>query len=128
MRDRTKQYDNVLMTAPIVGIVCSLAGAGPEGATVASGAAEFQTVGPLTSITVSDNAIINYSQFNIGLNETVQFIQPDASSRVLNRITGAGPSQIDGALLANGQVYLVNPSGVIFGPDSIVNVGTLFAG
>ncbi len=57
----------------------------------------------------------------------MQFIQPSASARVLNRIDSVMPSKLDGTLLANGIVYFSNPSGIIFGPNSVVNVGQIFA-
>ena len=82
----------------------------------------------LTQVTASNRAIINWSSFNVGVGETVQFIQPSATSRVLNRITGADPTQIQGSILANGIVYIVNPAGVYFRQGALVNVGGIFAG
>ncbi|MBN4066473.1 filamentous hemagglutinin N-terminal domain-containing protein [Simkania negevensis] len=78
-------------------------------------------------IEASDNSIIHYDRFDISAQESVQFIQPDLSSRVLNRVFSADPSRIDGMLSGNGQVYLVNPSGIIFASSSVVNVGSLHA-
>ena len=57
----------------------------------------------------------------------MNFIQPSETSRVLNRVTGAEPSSIEGTLNANGIVYLVNPAGIVFGPNSVINVGALVA-
>lgn len=102
--------------------------AAPTGESVQAGSADFARGGDLTTITASNGAIINYQSFNIGAAETVRFIQPDAASRVLNRITGADPTQIDGTLLSNGIVYIVNPAGVYFGQGSLVNVGGIYAG
>jgi filamentous hemagglutinin family protein len=101
--------------------------AGPAGESVATGQASFQRQGPVTTITAGNNAIINYRSFNILANETVQFIQPNAASRVLNRVSGDGPTSILGSLLANGNVYIANPAGIYFGKDSYVNVGGLVA-
>lgn len=94
---------------------------------VIRGDVTFTQNGNTLIITASDGSIIEYLNFNILPNETVRFIQPGDWARVLNRITGGEPSLIQGRLLANGQVYLVNPAGVIFGKDSIVNVGGLYA-
>lgn len=102
--------------------------AAPTGESVQAGSADFARGGDLTTITASNGAIINYQSFNIGAAETVQFVQPDAASRVLNRITGADPTQIDGTLLSNGIVYIVNPAGVYFGQGSLVNVVGIYAG
>ena len=89
--------------------------AAPRGAEVVHGDVQFSTSGNHTVIEASDRSIINYAGFDIAGHETVQFIQPNELARVLNRISHAAPTQIDGALLANGQVYIVNPAGVYFG-------------
>ncbi len=101
--------------------------AGPTGEKVVRGQAAFQRNGGLTTITAANNTIINYKSFNIGSNESVQFVQPGADSRVLNRINSTSPTKIDGGLTANGQVYLVNPSGIVFGKNSVVNVNGMYA-
>ncbi len=111
----------------VAGICASLASAGPEGAEIVNGTATFVHNGVLTRIWVSDGAIINYASFNIATGETVRFIQPGANARVLNRILGAEPTRIDGNLISNGQVYMVNPAGVVFGQGAVVNVGALYA-
>ena len=80
----------------------------------------------MTTITQgSDRAIIQWQNFSIGAGETVRFLQPGALSAVLNRVVGVDPSVILGALRANGQVFLVNPNGVFFGPGSTVDVSGL---
>ena len=104
-----------------------IAWAGPEGEQVVNGDVSFSRQGDLTQINASDGSIINYSSFNILSQETVQFIQPDERSSVLNKIQNAAPTQIDGTLLANGRVYFVNPAGVYFGANAVVDVGALFA-
>lgn len=101
--------------------------AGPEGAQVVRGDVSISREGNQTLIRAGRNSIINYRSFDIAGHESVRFIQPDAGSRVLNRISGASPTRIDGALTANGRVYIVNPAGVVFGQGSRVNVAGLFA-
>ncbi|MFN7316532.1 MAG: filamentous hemagglutinin N-terminal domain-containing protein [Phycisphaerae bacterium] len=101
--------------------------AGPEGEQVRQGSVRFVRDGNNTTIYAGDRSIINYRSFNIGSNESVRFVQPDAGSRVLNRITSAAPTRIDGNLSANGRVYIVNPAGVVFGRSSVINVNGLFA-
>lgn len=106
----------------------SVAFASPEGAQVVQGNVGISQQGGLTTITASHNSIINYSSFNVAANEVVRFVQPGATSRVLNRINSASPSQIDGSISANGIVYLINPAGVYFGAGSVINVAGLYAG
>ncbi len=108
-------------------LAASVAMAGPKGANVVRGDVSFSTQGNTTLIKASNNSIINYQQFNIFADETVRFIQPNARSRVLNRIRGAEPTRIDGTVQANGIVYFVNPAGVVFGKNSVVDVGGIYA-
>lgn len=75
----------------------------------------------------SPSAIVNWRGFSIAGNESVSFQQPSVSSVILNRILGGNPSEIYGRLSANGQVFLVNPSGVLFGRGASVDVGGLVA-
>ena len=105
------------------------AAGGPIGESVVEGSASFDRSTPrLTLIETPDrNVIIDYQSFDILSGETVRFVQPDAGSRVLNQILTASPTTIDGALLANGQLYIVNPAGVIFGANAVVDVARLFA-
>ena len=99
----------------------------PTGGTVVAGTATISSSTGLTTITAGNNSVLRWGSFDIGSHDTVQFIQPGTTSRVLNWIGGATPSQINGALLANGQVYLMNPSGVYFGSTAVVNVGAMYA-
>lgn len=71
--------------------------------------------------------IVNWQGFNIGVNETVKFFQPNASSIALNPVIGFDPTTILGNLFANGQVFISNPSGINFGPGSQVDVHGLIA-
>ena len=116
-----------LLGGALVTLMCVPALAGPEGEQVVAGSAKFRRVGNRTVIRATDGAIINYSSFDIAANERVRFIQPGANARVLNRIRSNEPTRIDGTLRSNGRVYMVNRAGVLFGADSIINVGALHA-
>lgn len=101
----------------------------PSSGTVVGGAASIANLDAnhqrITQTT--DRAIINWQTFSIGASDYVQFIQPSTSSVALNRVTGGTPSSILGSLSANGQVFLVNPNGVYFGPGSQIDVAGLVA-
>ncbi len=75
----------------------------------------------------SSSAIVNWQSFSIGATERVSIQQPSSSSVLLNRVVGNDPTQIFGQLNANGRVFLVNPSGVLFAPGAQVNTGSLIA-
>ena len=76
---------------------------------------------------VSQRAAINWQGFSVANGEQVNIQQPNAQSALLNRVVGQDVSQIQGQLNANGQVYLVNPNGVVFSNTARVDVGGLIA-
>jgi filamentous hemagglutinin family protein len=71
----------------------------------------------------SQNAIVNWQSFSIGANGTVNIVQPNAGSALLNRVTGNAVSTLAGHLDANGQVYLINPNGIAITKSGVVDVG-----
>jgi filamentous hemagglutinin family protein len=99
--------------------------ANPQGAQVVQGTATLSEKDKTLTVTTSNGAVIHWNQFNIAAGETTRFVQPSVSSQVLNRVLGGTPSQILGSLQSNGQVYLINPSGVAFGKGAQVDVGAL---
>ncbi|CAN7189771.1 filamentous hemagglutinin N-terminal domain-containing protein [Variovorax paradoxus] len=78
------------------------------------------------------NAIVNWNAFSLDGGKTLNINQQmGAASVMLNRVVGSGgvieQSVINGTLSANGHVFVVNPSGVLFGGTAQVNVGGLVA-
>jgi filamentous hemagglutinin family protein len=117
----------LVLAALLPSTVASVALAGPVGGKVAAGNATITHQGNRTIIRASDGSIINYSSFDLNPNESVRFIQPGSTARVLNRITGDAPTTLNGTITANGIVYFANRAGVIFGPNSVINVGGIYA-
>jgi filamentous hemagglutinin family protein len=102
--------------------------AGPTDAQVTAGAVIVSQSGNTTTVTQSSqNLSINWQSFNIAPQEAVNFVQPSAPSVAVNRIADTNGSQILGQLNANGQVFLINPNGILFGQGAQVNVGGLVA-
>jgi len=102
--------------------------AGPTGEQVVAGQASVSRAGASTLITQgTDRAAINWLTFDIGATESVRFAQPSVSSIALNRVLGQNPTEIFGSLSANGQVFILNPNGVLFGRGAQVDVGGLVA-
>ncbi|MDE3012323.1 MAG: filamentous hemagglutinin N-terminal domain-containing protein, partial [Pseudomonadota bacterium] len=101
----------------------------PTGGQTVAGQVTVQTpsAGQMTITQGSSQAIVNWQNFSIGSGEVVRAVQPGASSVLLNRVVGQDPSLLLGALLANGQVFLINPRGIVFGRGSQVNAGSFLA-
>lgn len=95
---------------------------------VGSGAADKAINGNTMNITQhTDKAVLNWQSFNIGVDNRVDFAQPGSNSVALNRIGQSDPSRILGTLTANGQIYLVNKNGFIFGEHAVIDVNSLIA-
>ncbi len=125
---RLKRLRMGLGAALLLGILIpQTAAANPLGPQVISGQASFSTQGKTLSVTNSDRAIINWQDFSIAGGELTRFIQPTATSAVLNRVIGNNPSAIYGALQSNGRVYLVNQKGIFIGPTATIDVNGLVA-
>ena len=75
----------------------------------------------------SNRAIINWDSFSIDKGQSVNITQPTSQSTLLNRVVGNNPSEIFGSLTANGQLFLINPGGVLFAPEASINAGGLVA-
>ena len=112
---------NYASHAAMIVMLCAMTGthalAGPEGGAVSSGSAQISSSGAVTTIRQSSNrAVIDWQIFDVGTQEAVSYLQPGQNAAILNRVTGgAGASQIDGSLSANGQVFVLNPDGVVIG-------------
>ncbi len=101
--------------------------ANPEGPQVRHGQAHYSPGVDAQIQQLTDKAIIDWQSFSIGQRESLRILQPSELSIILNRVVGGDPSQILGSLSANGNVFLINPAGIVFGPASVVNVGGLVA-
>ncbi len=107
----------------------NLSQANPSGSQVVSGGVTITapTDSDLVVRQSTNSAIINWQGFSIGSGERTQFRQPSRQAVTLNRVVGGDLSRIDGQLQANGNLFLVNPNGVIFGSGARVDVGGLVA-
>lgn len=103
--------------ASLVWLPVSPALANPGGPTVIHGHATFEQHGNTLEVTNTPGAILHWQSFSIAQDEITRFQQQSATSAVLNRVTGGGISELFGELLSNGQVFLINPNGVVFGQN-----------
>ena len=100
----------------------------PEGGVIRSGeGAVTQNGKEMTIRQDSGRLAMDWTNFNVGKDETVRFQQPGKDALALNRVIGNQQSLIDGSLLSNGHVLLVNPNGVVIGKNASIDVGGLVA-
>jgi filamentous hemagglutinin family protein len=100
----------------------------PNGGEIVSGTGSIeQSTQDMVIQQDTQRLITNWQGFSIGSAESVTFKQPNSSAIALNRVIGVDPSMILGKLSANGQVFLSNPSGVVFGKNAVVDVHGLLA-
>ena len=126
-RGRGKRSNRRLI-AVALSLTAAVAQAAPSGGQVVSGAGNITQSGATTTIQQSSqNLSLNWQSFNIASTENVNFQQPSAAAIAVNHIFDTNGTQILGHLNANGQVYLINPNGILFGQGAQVNVGGLVA-
>jgi len=126
-RGRGKGSKRKLIAAAL-SLSAGIAQAAPTGGQVTGGSGSISQAGSTTTIQQSSqNLSLNWRTFNVAPQETVDFVQPNSTAIAVNRILDPNGSVILGHLNANGQVYLINPNGVLFGKGAEVNVGGLVA-
>ncbi|OOZ40077.1 hypothetical protein BOW53_08970, partial [Solemya pervernicosa gill symbiont] len=109
-------------------ITVTTAQAAPSGGEVQAGSASITQNGSLTLIEQqSSRAVIDWRSFDVGVDEAVRFAQPGSDSATLNRVNSDQISVIMGRVDANGQLYLLNPNGVVIGEGANIDVGALVA-
>lgn len=111
----------------LAGLLCVFpAAANPLNPTLVHGSFGLNQPNGLTlEITNSPGTIINWEAFNIGVGETTRFLQQNAASGVLNRVTGAQLSELMGTLSSNGRVFLINGNGIVVGENAIIDTAGL---
>lgn len=125
---RSRPGSRIKLLALSVAMACSpTVLANPSGALVVNGAANIAAAGNTLTITNSAGAIINWQSFSIGSNEVTRFVQPSASSSVLNRVVANDPSVLLGQLSSNGKVFLINPAGILVGAGARIDTAGFVA-
>lgn len=139
-----KQISSKQMTLPrvysaVTGIVSAAAGTlpwvAPAIASPIAPAADttntlVNTAGDRTEISggsqVSNNLFHHFDTFSVEAHHTADFVITETVQSVIGQISGGQPSEIHGTLQVSGSsadLFLLNPAGVLFGPDAQLNLG-----
>ena len=75
-----------------------------------------------------NNLFHSFSDFNVNTGQTATFTGPNSIANIINRVTGQNLSNIDGAIhsraaMPNANLFLMNPNGLVLGPNASFNVG-----
>ncbi|CAI8695377.1 hypothetical protein EMIT0111MI5_20567 [Burkholderia sp. IT-111MI5] len=93
-----------------------------RGGSIVAGAGTISQDGKITDVAQStDRLVVNWKDFDIARDEAINFRQPNANAAVLNRVASGKVTSIDGALNANGRVFVLNPDGIVVGKDATIN-------
>src|SRR5207249_3566752 len=128
MKRRFSCFVAVLFAASLVPVRAQIVTDGSLGAHVSLTGPNFGIPASLGRLT-GNNLFHSFSQFNIATGESATFSGPANVQNILARVTGGNASQIDGLLrstITDANFFLLNPSGVMFGPNASVDVGGAF--
>ena len=81
------------------------------------------TAATMNITSTKTNNVLKWIDFSVGKGGAVNFTD---SNNYLNYVTGHGRSEIDGTLTGAGNIYLINPNGILFGSNASVDVGNLY--
>ncbi|MEM8637251.1 MAG: DUF4347 domain-containing protein [Cyanobacteria bacterium P01_G01_bin.54] len=71
------------------------------------------------------NLFHSFAQFGLSSQQVATFLSQPGIRNILGRVMGGDPSVIDGLLQVTGgnsNLYLMNPAGLVFGPNASLNV------
>ncbi|MGB0563200.1 MAG: DUF4347 domain-containing protein [Spirulinaceae cyanobacterium] len=71
------------------------------------------------------NLFHSFEQFGLSSQQIATFLSQPGIRNILGRVVGGDPSVIDGLLQVTGgnaNLYLMNPAGMVFGPNASLNV------
>ncbi len=96
---------------------------------ITQGTGSMSTVGAVTTVNQTSKGLrIDWSQFNVGVGETLAFVQPHAKAVAVNVVNSSTPAEVLGQLTATGNVFILSPNGLLIGAGATVNTGGHFVG
>lgn len=123
-------YTQIIKSCAFIGafVSATFSHAEPLQGQIQQGEGQINHNGLTTTIQQQSHRLdLSWQSFNLNQHETVNFVQPNQTSIAVNQILDNNGSRIQGQINANGQVWLLNPNGIVFGQHSRVNVAGLVA-
>ncbi|MGB3493780.1 MAG: filamentous hemagglutinin N-terminal domain-containing protein [Elainellaceae cyanobacterium] len=108
----------------------------PDDTLGAEGSVVFENFGGIPNEVIgggaqrAQNLFHSFEEFNVDEGRGAFFFSPDGIANIFNRVTGNNPSNILGTLGTfggNADLFFMNPNGILFGPNSSLNVQGSFA-
>ena len=102
---------------------------GTLGPQIALEGPDFQIKAEYGKIVNNYNLFHSFEKFNIDTGQSATFTGPDAIQNIIGRVTGGTLSNIDGMISVDcpvANLYLLNPTGFLFGPNASLNVNGSF--
>jgi filamentous hemagglutinin family protein len=95
------------------------------GTQVSGNSGNFMITG---GINRGQNLFHSFQDFSVPTNGVATFVNPAGNQSIITRVTGTSLSDINGTINMQGANFLlINPNGVVFGPNTTLNVGRVFA-
>lgn len=137
MTNQNKQTNRLLSTLSVIFLLVS--GLTPNASAVPStAAANLQTTAGVTTalsgntltVTAPNKSVLTWQAFGsgadaIGVSDTISYALPSNSSSVLNIVAGGARTQIDGTISSNGNVFVLNPNGIVIGGGARIDTNAL---
>jgi filamentous hemagglutinin family protein len=104
----------------------------PDGTVLTEVNTVGQSVEIMGGIQRGGNLFHSFEMFSVRNNEIADFQLPTGTTveNIISRVTGDSVSNINGTLKAEGNanLFLINPNGIIFGPNATLDIGGSFLG
>lgn len=83
-------------------------------------------------VTSPNKSVLTWQNFGSGtdtiaVGDSINYTLPSSNSSVLNIVTGGNNTTINGSISSNGNVYILNPNGIIIGSNARIDTNAIYA-